>query len=746
MTLELTEATRNAIDQTNVAPQVALVIDGVDTVFGASTILKYVRIGDAGLLIGNSWRIGGLNAVEEQESLISFGSEGGGTTTKITQNLNLDRGEGSSVSQVQVTLIDKNDRITELITPGEVVTDLLGRKAKLLIGFQGTAYPEDYLVIFRGIISEIDSGAGTVTLQIDHPDQKKRSQTFKKQSTELDGMIDAVVTTITVNATTNFLPPITGPDGFVDPDFNSVIRIDDELIKYTGKTSTTFTGCVRGYLNTVAASHQDEAGVESFYRLEGDAMTVALKLMMSGWAGPYVSNIAITSFEDFESHVVDNAVYFEGLDIAEEYGVVIGDYLTVSGATNGANNFSLREILAVEETSGGSYVVVDGGSLVSELTTSAVASIRSKYDTLPDGLKMAGDEVDVAEHELLRGRFLSAFEYDFYLKDTVDGREFIEKEIYLPAAAFSIPRKSKASVGYTIAPFPGTAIPILSRRTLKNPGKLRLKRSISKNFINTVIYKFDDRPLENEFASATVNLNSAALTQVGIGSRALTIEAKGMRSNLQAISRATSAATRKLNVYKLGAEGLTNIEPMPSEGLPIEIGDTVLVDTRELKISDTSQASRQGFQRLYRVDNKSFDIRTGITNLNLVDTGFDESARYALMSPASVVKASVSTSRITFEPSFSRVFGTNEYRKWHRLTLPAVKIRSPDFLTTYFGSIESWVGNDAIFESPLAGLPDPGWIMEFDEYNNITDEQKFIYGAMSDSAMFDDGKAWYFML
>lgn len=746
MTLTLTEATRNAIEQVNVAPQVALVIDGVPTVFGAATILKKVRIGDEGLLIGNSWRIGGLNAVANQQSVISFGGEGGGTTTKISQNLNLDRGQGSSVSQVQVTLIDKNDSITRLITPGEVVTDLLGRKAKLLIGFQGTAYPEDYLTIFRGIISEMDSGAGTVTLRLDHPDQKKRSQIFKKQSTELNGAIDNSQTTITVVSTANFLPPVLGPDAGFDPDFTSIIRIEDELISYTGVTATTFTGCVRGILNTTPAAHDDEESVESFYRVQGDAMTVALKLMMSGFQGPYQSGIDVTSIQDFEAESVPNAVYFEGVNVAEEYGVVVGDYLTVSGATNPSNDFTNRVIQQIEETSAGSYVIVDGAPLVLELDSPAVAAIRSKYDTLPDGLKMTGDDVDVTEHELIRSRFLSAFEYDFYLKDTIDGREFLESQVYLPCASFSLPRKSKASVGFTIAPIPGTAIPILSRRTIRNPGKLRLRRSISNNFINTVLYKFDERELNDEFATATVTLNSAAITQVQIGSRSLTIEARGMRSNLQGVSRAQSAATRKLNVYKIGAESLLNVEPLPKEGIPIEIGDTVLVDTRNLQVSDTAQASRAGFQRLYRVDNKSFDIKTGITTLNLVDTGFDEAARYGLMSPSSIVKAAVSTTRVSFEPSYSRVFGTNEYRKWNRLTLPSVRIRAPDFSTILFGQIASWSGNDAIFENPLAGLPMAGWVMEFDSYNALTDEQKFIYISMSDSPTFDDGKSWYFML
>jgi hypothetical protein len=61
-------------------------------------------------------------------------------------------------------------------------------------------------------------------------------------TTTLNGGIDAVVTTITVVSTSAF--PTSGR-----------IDIGTELITYTGKTPTTFTGCVRGANGSTAASH-----------------------------------------------------------------------------------------------------------------------------------------------------------------------------------------------------------------------------------------------------------------------------------------------------------------------------------------------------------------------------------------------------------------------------------------------------------------------------------------------------------
>lgn len=61
-------------------------------------------------------------------------------------------------------------------------------------------------------------------------------------STTLDGAIDSLVTTLTVVDTTSF--PSSG-----------YVVIDTEIIKYTGKTGTSFTGCTRGADGSTAASH-----------------------------------------------------------------------------------------------------------------------------------------------------------------------------------------------------------------------------------------------------------------------------------------------------------------------------------------------------------------------------------------------------------------------------------------------------------------------------------------------------------
>lgn len=70
---------------------------------------------------------------------------------------------------------------------------------------------------------------------------------------DLNGAHNNSVQTLNIN-TTSLLKPA----GFV--------QIDDEIIRYTGKTSTTLTGCERGVLGSAAAAHNDNSAVFAFYR------------------------------------------------------------------------------------------------------------------------------------------------------------------------------------------------------------------------------------------------------------------------------------------------------------------------------------------------------------------------------------------------------------------------------------------------------------------------------------------------
>ena len=59
---------------------------------------------------------------------------------------------------------------------------------------------------------------------------------------------DTSATTVTVDSTASF-------------EASGFLKIEDEIIQYTGKTSTTFTGLIRGSAGTTAATHADNVAV-----------------------------------------------------------------------------------------------------------------------------------------------------------------------------------------------------------------------------------------------------------------------------------------------------------------------------------------------------------------------------------------------------------------------------------------------------------------------------------------------------
>jgi hypothetical protein len=96
--------------------------------------------------------------------------------------------------------------------------------------------------------------------------------------TQLNGAITNAVTTLTVDSTAGF--PSSG-----------TLICESEQITYTGKTSTTFTGCTRGANSTAAAAHADNveiktANVELTFdnaNFVSDGFVAGGQISMSSW-------------------------------------------------------------------------------------------------------------------------------------------------------------------------------------------------------------------------------------------------------------------------------------------------------------------------------------------------------------------------------------------------------------------------------------------------------------------------------
>lgn len=73
------------------------------------------------------------------------------------------------------------------------------------------------------------------------------------QGGQLNGAVNSSITTLTLDSTSMF-PSATAAAP-------QAVKVENEWITYTGKTSTTLTGCTRGAFDTTAASHSDNVAV-----------------------------------------------------------------------------------------------------------------------------------------------------------------------------------------------------------------------------------------------------------------------------------------------------------------------------------------------------------------------------------------------------------------------------------------------------------------------------------------------------
>ena len=123
----------------------------------------------------------------------------------------------------------------------------------------------------------------------------------------------ASATSVTVDSSANF-------------ETTGYLLIDSEIIQYTGKTSTTFTGLLRGLFGTTAATHADNATV-----------TEAL----GGWGMPATTNVAGALLrhwshdnfgEDLVMNVRDGAIYYWDKSGGTSSRAV--EITTLAGSTN----------------------------------------------------------------------------------------------------------------------------------------------------------------------------------------------------------------------------------------------------------------------------------------------------------------------------------------------------------------------------------------------------------------------------
>ena len=754
MAFDLTSDAKAKLEQVNLSTQIIVEIEGIPYVFGAQVVGEFARIGAEGLLI-NGFDIGGNVPVQNQRDWISID----GTTTTLSQQLKQDLST-SSVTTMNVALLNVGEQLSTWFAPGGLVDDVLARKCDVFLTLDGLAHPEDSIRIFSGIISSMTFKAGVAVVQVSHPEQLKRQKIFPEFKTQVfktDGTIGSNLTgginesttsipvsdgsvftastvtdfrfieigsekmkvtnvagnnltvvraqlntgasahsssdevvevygvgkdesVIKVTDLTNFLPS----DGIV----KTYVTINDEAMEVTNAQnifdgSTLLYGLLtvlRGQFSTTKFFHESEDDVESVYRVQDKGIDAALKILLSNGGTPYLTNISVPKFEQITSVVNQDNAFALQRDPQKEYGLVKGDKVTITGASVSANNVTNAVIQGFGFEDPFYYVFIDQ-NLSSETESSAVASFTSQFNVLGKdfALKLDPTQVDVEQHLKIRNNFINSHpDLDLIIREQTDGQELINRLIYRPYSIYPIPRKGKVSCNITSPPLAESDTKFIKIDNVLNPDSLQIQRNINEFFYNAIIYKYSPDIIEDDLKAGFILKSEESENRIPVGNRPLVIEARAFRRTDAVLNYIRDVSLKFLDRYKFSAEYI-NVNTMYSVGMPIDIGDTVILQGDDLKIVDTKNPGKVFQDRVMEVTGKRLNIKSGVVSLTLTDTVFSADARFGVISPSSKVKANATTTNIPLKISYASLINVDEREKWINYLNKNVKIRNADY-------------------------------------------------------------------
>ncbi len=717
---------------------VVVTIEGLDDILSSATVGTRILYGDPILYgdispSGEPYVYGGLRPyLTDTGGVARPYLQLENSSVTIDQRLEPEQGR-ASISQMTLSFTDKDQYMTRIISPGVVLDEILGKVVNVYQGYSTISYPQDFIRVFRGRVQGIQALSGRVVLQLGDPNLVRRQQIFYSSITNLASGISDSTTTIPVVDNSDFTRKIQGPDGVYDTTVRCYLKIDDEFIEYqqtgfesSGFGSNQFVSVVRGARGTSAAAHDVDADVTCFVQVEDHPITIALKLMLSGWGGPFLTGVPIKSFVFTNDPDVGDQpdAFVVEVDAVNDLGLATGDFVTITGATNPANNITGGVIEDFGEVNGmpNRLVYIASAGFVFEATTSAVAALRSQYDTYPDnlGIKMNPNEVDVAGHEAVRDQFTVNEEMRFFIGSALSsGKDFIEKELFLPMGAYSITRAGQVSVKITLPPVADERLQVLSNANVIEPQSIALSRSTTnRKFFNDIsfTYDYDDAgtPRGNYRAIDFDSINEIAVRGT------LPIDSKGTHTDLTSLSVIASRATRFLTRYKRGCV-LVDLSAQFGVSNILEAGDVVVLqDPETLQISNITTGGRGLGTQLFELLNRTLDIKTGKGKLTLLSgINFSLTDIFATWAPSSMVaSAGNSFTQVTVLPSYGEKYGTREFRKWQDYVGMTIRIHDEDYNDDEEATLTAVSQTNVLtFDPPISFVPDDTHIVDLAAYS-----------------------------
>ena len=578
MSVSLSKKNQALGKQINIHPQAILQIEGIGTVFGVQPVIEFNRF-DNGTTTwddGSAWDSGIVKP--GSMSVIDLKN---GTTKNITQQILPDKGGSSSISTVNIQMVDLDNAVARTFS-FDNITEILGKKADFYIGYKEGTFPEDSIPVFRGIIVDFYTTDGVVMVTVSSPENLKRQTILEKYISNLNGAIDSTQTSIIVNDTSGLLPA----QDIIQP----LIRIGDEAMRVTSIVSGTQLLVDRGVDSTVATTHDDDSEVESIYKVVGKPVDIALKMMLSDDENSFFNSDDLPLSVNFISitESLGNSLIFEYFDIKELTGLVAGDSIRLTGIN--AGDYTIKSF---GKLSNGSYITTNE-TLIDEIEFAGTFEYKSQYNVLADGLGMLPNNVDVESHVNIANQFPTNFvDYTFYVDDTIDDtKEFIEKELYFPQGLYSIIRKARSSVKIVTPPFSSDIVPTINLSNVVDIEKVKQRRSLHKYLYNNIRFDYNKDIFEDKFLTKDLLISTTSLNRIKGGRKQLKIESNGLRRSNSTSLALNQTSQRMIDRYKFAPTYFEKLQVKYSDGFSLEIGDILPFGGLETKIVNLQTGKR----------------------------------------------------------------------------------------------------------------------------------------------------------
>jgi hypothetical protein len=172
-----------------------------------------------------------------------------------SQKLNPDQGR-AEIGAASFSVADLDGAFTaavyDRLAEGEGLRD---KTCRFYLGYEGMPWAE-FILVGTQIIKEAAFDRGAYQVDCNDIQRAARKDIFTLAETTITATVEAADTTINVVSTAGF-ERVKHGTSYSDAASSTVgyLKLKEEVVRYTGTTATSFTGCTRGVLGTVAGRY-----------------------------------------------------------------------------------------------------------------------------------------------------------------------------------------------------------------------------------------------------------------------------------------------------------------------------------------------------------------------------------------------------------------------------------------------------------------------------------------------------------